>query len=148
MKRLVQFVLVLLMLGTVAFGAGKPEGPSHGPAETAQAFYHFYLRALDAGQNPVRQRAHEARQLLTPRLYAQLRAMPRGAQAAYVLASAGRDQGWGERLWVKGVTVQGHTATGTVRFRELLRPAHELRVALVLQGGRWKVDAVAPKTRA
>lgn len=145
MKRFVA-LFALLVATAFALPAHAEPAKSSGatPEESIRNFYKWYVTALIANRDPMKQRA-EMKRFATDRLLKEIDKMkkgPDGLNGDYFLDAQDFDDQWAKKISVSNVKIEGTKATAHV----LLDGAEGMRRKLVVQllndAGAWKIDKV------
>ncbi|MEY2491701.1 MAG: hypothetical protein QOH24_652 [Verrucomicrobiota bacterium] len=115
------------------------------PAETIRSLYGWYVRELKAGVDPLRERRSELKQFVTEGLLTSIDNLRAGAGSLDddSLLQAGQfDQDWASKIAIDKLERRGGTATARVILTGRLLGERTLRVSLIREEGRWKVDDV------
>jgi hypothetical protein len=146
MKR---FLALLTLAAAVALNlpsaAAEPAKTSAAtPEENIRSFYKWYVTALIADRDPMKQRT-EMRRFVTERLLKEIDKKMKSADGVgsdYFLDAQDFDEQWAKKISVSNVDIQGAKASGHV----LLDASPEMRKKLVVQlvndAGAWKIDKV------
>lgn len=146
MKRF--FALVaLLAVAALSFpaNAAEPAKSSNStPEESIRSFYHWYVTALIANRDPMKQRA-EMKRFATERLLKEIdkkRKSADGLGSDYFLDAQDFDDQWAKKISVSNVDIQGAKATAHVLLDASPEMRRKLAVQLVNDAGSWKIDKV------
>lgn len=146
MKSTLPFLTLIVTLAvSLTERAAEPVAASPSdPSATLHSFYHWYVTELIANHEPLKNRAAMQR-FVTKRLLREIdKAVqgPDGLDADYFLDAQDFDNQWADNISISKVRVNGDKATAEVLLigQETMR--RQLRVALVKEGGIWKVDRV------
>jgi hypothetical protein len=146
MKRIVLIVTLTAALAFSYLGrAAEPANTSgSNPIDTIRGFYRWYVTALIANQEPIKNRK-EMKRFATDRLLREIGKMkqgPDGLDGDYFLDAQDFDDLWAKNITVSNVKVSGNGATAEVLLSGKSEMRRRLKVDLVNEGGTWKIDKV------
>ena len=143
--------VVLLGLWAVLLAAALPAdsfAADNDVAQTLTAFYKWYVPHLD--KKPGEKSSHKMSDFVTERLLARIDKLqkPKDDGVAELdwdpfLNAQDYEPDWGAKAQVSNVQVKGERATATVRVGG--KEGSTVRLSLVRDGGRWKIDNFIPK---
>lgn len=113
------------------------------PEESVRSFYTWYVTALVANRDPMKQRA-EMKRFATDRLLKEIDKMkkgPEGLNGDYFLDAQDFDEQWAKKISVSNVKIEGAKATAHVLLDGPEGMRKKLAVQLVNDAG-WKIDKV------
>jgi hypothetical protein len=114
------------------------------PEESIRSFYSWYVTALIANRDPMKQRA-EMKRFATDRLVKEIDKMkkgPEGLNGDYFLDAQDFDEQWAKKISVSNVKTGGAKATAHVLLDGPEGMRKKLVVQLVNDAGAWKIDKV------
>ena len=145
MKR---FALFFALIASPAFSlpihaaeTAKTAGAT--PEESIRTFYNWYVTALVANRDPMKQRA-EMKRFATDRLLKEIDKMkkgPEGLNGDYFLDAQDFDEQWAKKISVSNVKIEGAKATAHVLLDGPEGMRKKLLVQLANDAG-WKIDKV------
>ncbi len=141
MKTLIVFLALLI----AAPLARAEDRAAAGPERTIQEFYHWYVGALLANQDPLNKRRAELRRFASDRLLREIdhtRTGPDGLDGDPFVDTQDFDRDWGKQLSVSKVAIHGARATAFVELKGREMGNRKLDLGLVQERGGWKVDRV------
>ena len=145
MKR---FLALVALLAATAPGHPAQAEPAKAstatPEESIRSFYKWYVTALIANRDPMKQRA-EMKRFATDRLLKEIDKMkkgPEGLNGDYFLDAQDFDDEWAKKISVSNVNIQGAKATAHVLLDGAEGMRKKLVVHLVSDAGAWKIDKV------
>lgn len=145
MKRFLAFIALVGAIALCLPAQAEPAKASTAtPEENIRSFYKWYVTALVANRDPMKQRA-EMKRFVTDRLLKEIEKKTKSAEGLgsdYFLDAQDFDDQWAKKISVSNVNVQGAKASAHV----LLDGAPGMRKKLVVQllndAGAWKIDKV------
>jgi hypothetical protein len=147
LKRLA-LVLTLLLAGACIAPAGAAHSPGAinkgTPKIAIENFYAWYVHVLNQDGDPLTRQRTKLRQFASARLLRELDRVvkgPDGLDGDYFLDAQDWDKQWEKNIAVSQLQIRNGRAFATVSLTgpEMSR---KLKVQLVLEGGRWKIDKV------
>lgn len=146
MKR---FFALGAVLATAAFSlptyaAEAANASTTTPEESIRGFYNWYVTALVANRDPMKQRT-EMKRFATDRLLKEIDKMkkgPEGLNGDYFLDAQDFDEQWAKKIAVSSVRIEGAKATSHVLLDGPEGMRKKLLVQLVNAAGAWKIDKV------
>ena len=146
MKQIATLITLLVTIVlTIPSGAAEPAKSSTAtPEETIRSFYQWYVTALVANRDPMKQRA-EMKRFATDRLLKEIDKMkkgPEGLNGDYFLDAQDFDEQWAKKISVSNVKIEGAKATAHVLLDGPEGMRKKLVVQLVNDAGAWKIDKV------
>lgn len=145
MKR---FAALFALLAATAFALPALAEPAKSsgatPEESIRSFYKWYVTALIANRDPMKQSA-EMKRFATDRLLKEIDKMkkgPDGLNGDYFLDAQDFDDQWAKRISVSNVEIKGAKSTAHVLLDGAQGMRRKLIVQLVNDGGAWKIDQV------
>ena len=146
MKRIALIVTFAAALASTDLGrAAEPASASgSNPADTIRGFYRWYVTALIANQEPLKNRK-EMKRFATGRLLGEIGKMkrgPDGLDADYFLDAQDFDDLWAKNISVSDLKIPGGKATAEVLLAGKGEMRRRLKVYLVSDGATWKIDRV------
>jgi hypothetical protein len=141
MKR--NFTLLAFILVASVFPVRAIE-PTGRPEESIRSFYHWYVTALIANREPLKERAEMSR-FATERLLKEIDRKQKssdGVGSDYFVNAQDFDNSWAKNITVSNVKVSGKNATAEVRLVGKGEMRRRLSVWLVKDGASWKIDKV------
>ena len=145
--KLTASLIALLASSIVAFSSGGAESAKAStatPEETIRSFYGWYVTALVANRDPMKQRA-ELKRFATDRLLKEIDKMkkgPEGLNGDYFLDAQDFDEQWAKKISVSNVKIDGTRASAHVLLDGPEGMRKKLVVQLVNDAGAWKIDKV------
>jgi hypothetical protein len=144
-----QIASLITLLAALAFanpgGAAEPSKASTTtPEESIRSFYSWYVTALVANRDPVKQRP-EMKRFATDRLLKEIDKMkkgPEGLNGDYFLDAQDFDEQWAKNISVSNMKIEGSKATAHVLLDGPEGMRKKLVVQLVNDAGTWKIDKV------
>jgi len=141
-------VVLLAAQATTTVARGRQAvaaGPgAAAPEAVARSFYGWYLRELNAGQDPFKKKG-EMGKYVTARLIGQLTKMmnsPDGLDYDYFLNAQDYDESWEKHMTVSKPVVGQATATLNVTFKWDASTVIRLKVTMKQEKQAWKIDRV------
>jgi len=131
-----------LSLPALAAEPAKTAGAT--PEESIRGFYSWYVTALVANRDPLKQRA-EMKRFATDRLLKEIDKMkkgPEGLNGDYFLDAQDFDEQWAKKISVSNVKIEGAKAAAHVLLDGPEGMRKKLLVQLVNDAGGWKIDKV------
>lgn len=131
-------------LSLPAHAAEPPKDAATTPEESIRSFYGWYVTALVANRDPMKQRA-EMKRFATDRLLKEIDKMkkgPDGLNGDYFLDAQDFDEQWAKKILVSNVKIEGAQASAHVLLDGPEGMRKKLVVQLVNEGGAWKIDKV------
>ena len=146
MKQITSLITLLaaLVLAIPSGGAESAKALNATPEESIRSFYGWYVRALVANRDPMRQRA-EMKRFATDRLLKEIDKMkkgPEGLNGDYFLDAQDFDEQWAKKISVSNVKIEGAKATTHVLLDGPEGMRKKLVVQLIHEAGSWKIDKV------
>ena len=146
MKRFLTLVALLTAVALpIPGGAAEPPKSSTAtPEESIRSFYKWYVTALLANRDPMKQRT-EMKRFATDRLLKEIDKMkkgPDGLNGDYFLDAQDFDEQWAKKISVSNVKMEGAKAGAHVLLDGPEGMRKKLAVQLVNEGGAWKIDKV------
>ena len=141
MKRILALVAVVILVSLPSARAAEANAT---PEQCIRNFYHWYVTALIANRDPLKQRA-EIRRYATERLLNEIDKMkkgPDGLDGDYFVDAQDFDNLWAKNITVSNVKVSGKSATAEVRLVGKGEMRRRLKVWLASDGASWKIDKV------
>ena len=114
------------------------------PEESIRSFYSWYVTALIANRDPMKQRA-EMKRFATDRLLKEIDRMkkgPEGLNGDYFLDAQDFDDQWAKKISVSNVKIEGAKAMAHVLLDGPEGMRKKLVVQLINDAGAWKIDKV------
>ena len=143
--------LFLAMFAALAFSnamsAAQPARTvsANDPATAIRSFYHWYVTALIANRDPMKNRV-EMKRFVTDRLYNEIDKMvkgPEGLDGDYFVDAQDFDDKWAKNIAISNVKISAAKATADVVLTGSEKMmTKRLRLNLVNDGGAWKIDKV------
>jgi uncharacterized protein DUF3828 len=138
---------MLLITGSIATvnSATSPRAvKSEAPDVVIKSFYNWYVHALNGNGDPLAHQRARLRQFASARLLREIEKMvkgPDGLDGDYFLDAQDWDKQWEKNIAVSQLQITGNRANATV---SLSGPdmSRKLKVQLVREGGKWKIDKV------
>jgi hypothetical protein len=141
MKRIFALLpLVLLLNGPIARAAE----PNAKPEECIRSFYHWYVTALIANRDPLKESA-EMRRYATERLLKEIDRKQKSADGLgsdYFVDAQDFDNLWAKNITVSNLKVSGKNATAEVLLTGKGEMRRRLKLWLVSDAASWKIDKV------
>jgi hypothetical protein len=137
-------LLVAIGLSITARGAEPAKPSTATPEESIRSFYQWYVMALIANRDPLKQRA-EMKRFATDRLLKEIDKMkkgPDGLNGDYFLDAQDFDDQWAKRITVSNVKTEGAKSTAYVQLDGAEGMRKRLVVQLANDAGSWKIDKV------
>ena len=145
MKRFVALVALLTATALCSPAQAEPTKTSTStPEESIRSFYKWYVTALIANRDPMKQPA-EMKRFATDRLLKEIekkRKSADGLGSDYFLDAQDFDDQWAKKISVSNVDIQGAKATAHVLLDASPEMRRKLAVQLVNEAGSWKIDRV------
>lgn len=146
MKQIVSFITLLaaVILAIPSGAADSSKVSTATPEESIRSFYQWYVTALIANRNPMKQRA-EMKRFATDRLLKEIDKMKKGADGLngdYFLDAQDFNDQWAKKIAVSNVKIAGTKATAHVLLDGAEGMRKKLVVQLVNDTGAWKIDKV------
>jgi hypothetical protein len=146
MKRFAVFfaLVATTALSLPAYAAEPAKTAGATPEATIRSFYNWYVTALVANRDPMKQRA-EMKRFATDRLVKEIDKMkkgPEGLNGDYFLDAQDFDEQWAKKISVSNVKIEGAKATAHVLLDGPEGMRKKLVVQLVNDAGAWKIDKV------
>lgn len=145
MKR---FLVLVALFAATALGLPAQAEPAKAstptPEESIRSFYQWYVTALIANRDPMKQRT-EMKRFATGRLLKEIDKMkkgPDGLNGDYFVDAQDFDDQWAKKISVSNVKIQGAKATAHVLLDGAEGMRKKLAVQLVNDAGAWKIDKV------
>ena len=142
------FALVALLSATLlplpAHAADADKASNSTPEECIRSFYKWYVTALIANRDPMKQRA-EMKRFATDRLLKEIDKVkkgPEGLNSDYFLDAQDFDEQWAKKISVSNVKMEGAKASAHVLLDGPEGMRKKLVVQLVNDAGAWKIDKV------
>jgi hypothetical protein len=114
------------------------------PEESIRSFYSWYVTALLANRDPMKQRT-EMKRFATDRLLKEIdktKKGPEGLNGDYFLDAQDFDEQWAKKISVSNVKIEGAKATTHVLLDGPEGMRKKLVIQLVNDAGGWKIDKV------
>lgn len=143
--RWLALVVLLLASHTNVLAQDPPAGDK--PERVIQEFYSWYLQQLVAEKDPFEESRAKVEQYVSARLVGEIDSIRKsedGLDADPFLAAQDFDDAWAKNITVTKPEVKGERATADVLLKGE-EFSQNLRVALVLEKGAWKLDKVEGK---
>ena len=137
-------LLAALVLAIPSGGAEPAKASTTTPEESIRSFYGWYVTALVANRDPMKQRA-EMKRFATDRLLKEIDKMkkgPEGLNGDYFLDAQDFDEQWAKKISVSNVKIEGAKATTHVLLDGPDGMRKKLVVQLINDAGSWKIDKV------
>ena len=137
-------LLAALVLANPSGGAESAKASTATPEESIRSFYGWYVTALVANRDPMKQRA-EMKRFATDRLLKEIDKMkkgPEGLNGDYFLDAQDFDEQWAKKISVSNVKIEGAKATTHVLLDGPEGMRKKLVVQLINDAGSWKIDKV------
>jgi hypothetical protein len=146
MKHLASLITLLgaVALASSSVAAETSKASTATPEESIRSFYSWYVTALVANRDPMKQRA-EMKRFATDRLLKEIDKMkkgPEGLNGDYFLDAQDFDEQWAKKISVSNVKIEGTKATAHVLLDGPEGMRKKLVVQLVNDAGSWKIDRV------
>jgi hypothetical protein len=146
MKKIASLItlLGLIALAATSGAADSTKASTATPEKAIRGFYQWYVTALVANRDPMKQRA-EMKRFATERLLKEIDKMkkgPDGLNGDYFLDAQDFDDQWAKKIVVSNVKIQGTKATAHVLLDGPEGMRKKLVVQLVNDAGAWKIDKV------
>ena len=146
MKRFAVFfaLVAVTALSLPAHAAEPAKTAGVTPEENIRSFYSWYVTALVANRDPMKQRT-EMKRFATDRLLKEIDKMkkgPEGLNGDYFLDAQDFDEQWAKKISVSNVKIEGAKATAHVLLDGPEGMRKKLVVQLVNDAGAWKIDKV------
>lgn len=144
MKRFLALVALLAAALGLPAQAEPAKSSTATPEASIRSFYQWYVTALIANRDPMKQRA-EMKRFATDRLLNEIEKMkkgPEGLNGDYFLDAQDFDDQWAKKIAVSNVKVEGAKATAHVLLDGGEGMRKKLVVDLVNEAGSWKIDEV------
>ena len=144
MKRFLALVALLAVALGLPAQAEPAKSSTATPEESIRSFYHWYVTALIANRDPMKQRA-EMKRFATDRLLKEIDKMkkgPDGLNGDYFLDAQDFDDQWAKKIAVSNVKVEGAKAMAHVLLDGGEGMRKKLVVQLVNDADSWKIDKV------
>ena len=146
MKR---FLALVALLAAIAFSipsvaAEPPKTSTATPEESIRSFYRWYVTALVANRDPMKQRT-EMKRFATDRLLKEIDKMkkgPEGLNGDYFLDAQDFDEQWAKKISISKVKIEGAKASAHVFLDGPEGMRKNLVVQSVNDAGIWKIDRV------
>ncbi|MEY2508387.1 MAG: hypothetical protein QOH01_2716 [Verrucomicrobiota bacterium] len=141
MKRNFTLLAFILVASVLSVRAVEPTGR---PEESIRSFYRWYVTALIANREPLKERAEMSR-FATERLLKEIDRKQKssdGLGSDYFVNAQDFDNSWAKNITVSNVKVSGKNATAEVRLVGKGEMRRRLSVWLVKDGASWKIDKV------
>jgi uncharacterized protein DUF3828 len=141
MKRIFALFTFVLVVSVLPAYAAEPTVK---PEESIRSFYHWYMTALIANREPLKERA-EMKRYATERLLKEIDRKQKSADGLgsdYFVDAQDFDDLWAKNITVSDVKVSGKDATAEVRLVGKGEMRRRLKVWLVSDGASWKIDKV------
>jgi hypothetical protein len=114
------------------------------PEIVIKNFYAWYVHELNQNGDPLTKRKARLRQFVSARLLREIdKAVkgPDGLNGDYFLDAQDWDKEWAKNIVISGVSVTKGKAGATVSLSGP-QMSRKLKVGLVQEGGKWKIDKV------
>jgi len=137
-------IALLLSLIVFAVPAARSAQTNATPEDCIRNFYHWYVTNLVASRDPMKQRT-EIRRYATERLLHEIDKMvkgPDGLDGDYFVDAQDFDPLWAKNIEISKVETRGDKSSAHVLLNGAKGMRKNLIVALVKDGGTWKVDKV------
>ena len=137
-------IALLLSLIVFAVPAARSAQTNATPEDCIRNFYHWYVTNLVANRDPMKQRT-EIRRYATERLLHEIDKMvkgPDGLDGDYFVDAQDFDPLWAKNIEISKVETRGDKSSAHVLLNGAKGMRKNLIVALVKDGGTWKVDKV------
>lgn len=146
MKRFLALVILVAAFALpLPVAAAEPaKAPASTPEENIRSFYKWYVTALIANRDPMKQRA-EMKRFATDRLLNEIDKKKKSADGLgsdYFLDAQDFDDQWAKKISVSNVDIQGAKATAHVLLDGPPDMRRKLALQLVNEAGVWKIDKV------
>ena len=145
MKRFaVFFALVAAAAFCLPVHAAEPAKGAGTPEESIRSFYSWYVTALVANRDPMKQRT-EMKRFATDRLLKEIDKMkkgPDGLNGDYFLDAQDFDEQWAKKISVSNVKIDGAKASAHMLLDGPDGMRKKLVLHLVNDAGAWKIDKV------
>ena len=141
MKRIFALLPVVLLASVLPVRAAEPNAK---PEESIRGFYHWYMTALIANREPLKERA-EMKRYATDRLLKEIEKKQKSADglgADYFIDAQDFDNLWAKNITVSNLKVSGSNATAEVLLVGKGEMRRRLKVWLVSDVASWKIDKV------
>jgi hypothetical protein len=143
-----QFFVLVALLAAIALGlpaqADPAKAPAATPEESIRSFYKWYVTALIANRDPMKQRT-EMKRFATDRLLKEIdktKKGPDGLNGDYFLDAQDFDDQWAKKISVSNVKIEDTKASAHVLLDGAEGMRKKLVVQLVNDAGAWKIDKV------
>lgn len=146
MKRL-SLTVLLLMIGSAALVyscQNSQAATTESPEIVIKNFYTWYVHELNQNGDPLTKRKPRLRQFVSARLLREIdKAVkgPDGLNGDYFLDAQDWDKEWEKNIVISEVNVTKGKAGATVSLSGA-QMSRKLKVSLVQEGGKWKIDKV------
>lgn len=140
-------VLVVLLFASRASLPAQDAPAADKPERVIQEFYSWYLQQLVADKDPFEEGRAKMEQYVSARLVGEIDSIRKsedGLDADPFLAAQDFDDAWAKNITVTKPEVKGERATADVLLKGE-EFSQNLRLALVLEKGTWKLDKVEGK---
>lgn len=127
-------------MGATLVGAAEKD-----PARAVRSFYNWYVRELVKGARPLETERDQMRQFVTENLLAQIghtRKGPGGLDGDPFLNAQEIDPDWGKNIAVGNYWVGKTMARLGVIVTGRRLGDREVRLKMVMENGKWKIDEV------
>ncbi len=146
MKQIASLItlLALIALAAASEAADSARSSTATPEATIRGFYQWYVTALVANRDPMKQRG-EMRRFATERLLKEIDKMKKGRDGLngdYFVDAQDFDEQWAKKIVVSNVKIQGANATAHVLLDGPEGMRKKLLVQLGNDAGAWKIDKV------
>lgn len=141
MKRIFSLITLIALAAVCPVRAA---GPAATPEDCIRNFYRWYVTALNAHKEPMKQRA-EITRYATERLLKEIDNMekgPGGLDGDYFIDAQDFDPLWAKKISITDVKINGDNCSAHVLLDGAKGMRKKLTVFLVKSGGTWKVDKV------
>ncbi len=138
-RRLCLAAILIPMLIAASFTEAPAQTST--PESVIRSFYKWYIGAIDAGADPLKQGKAILRRYVTLRLIRQIaKDEANGLDADEFLQTQEWDKAWADNVRVSKLAVKGEAATAIVTFNRGEYP--RVFVTLVKDAAVWKLDKV------
>ena len=146
MKQIASLItfLAALALAIPSGAADAAKASTSTLEESIRGFYQWYVTALLANRDPMKQRA-EMKRFATDRLLKEIDKMkkgPDGLNGDYFVDAQDFDEQWAKKIWVSNVKIESAKATAHVLLDGPEGMRKKLVVQLLNDAGAWKIDKV------
>lgn len=148
-KRMKQIASLITFLAALALAlpsgaAESAKASTATPEESIRSFYQWYVTALLANRDPMKQRV-EMKRFATDRLLKEIDKMkkgPEGLNGDYFLDAQDFDEQWAKKISVSNVKMESAKASAHVLLDGPEGMRKKLVVQMVNDTGAWKIDKV------